>query len=169
MRSKIVLDADAIIHFAKGGCLSILPDILKLYDFVVLSTVYKEISEPLKTQLDNQVNLLKIVSIVPFDPSGELAKEFALLTKTLGRGESACMVYCRYNHDVIGSSNLKDSRAYCEKYQLTYLTTIDFLYYAVKNRLLKVQEANQFVIDVRNNDSTLPLVDFSTFVSQVEI
>lgn len=169
MRSKIVLDADVIIHFAKGGCLSILPTILKIYDFVVLSTVYKEINEPLKTQLDHQVQLLKNIRIVPFDPSGEIAKEFALLTKTLGRGESACMVYCRYNHDVIGSSNLKDIRAYCEKYQLTYLTTIDFLYYAVKNGLMKVQEANQFVIDVRNNDSALPLVDFCTFVSQVEI
>lgn len=169
MRSKIVLDADVIIHFAKGGYLSILPKIFNQYDFVVLSTVYKEIHEPLKTQLDNQVQLLKNVSIVTFDPSGEMSKDFALLTKTLGRGESACMVYCRYNHDVIGSSNLKDIRAYCEKYRLTYLTTIDFLYYAVKNGLMKAQEANQFVIDVRNNDSTLPLVDFSTFVSQVEI
>ena len=33
---KIVLDADVIIHFAKGELLNILPSILPEYDFVVL-------------------------------------------------------------------------------------------------------------------------------------
>jgi len=169
MRIKIILDADVIIHFAKGGHLSILPNIFSQYDFVVLSTVYNEIHEPLKSQLDNQVNLLKNISIFLFNPSGEIAREFAMLTRTLGRGESACMVFCRYNHDVIGSSNIKDIKDYCDKFQITYLTTIDFLYFAIKKGLMSVQEANQFVIDVRNNDSTLPFVDFNTFVSPVVI
>ena len=169
MRIKIILDADVIIHFAKGGHLSLLPNIFSQYDFVVLSTVYNEIHEPLKSQLDNQVNLLKNISKISFNPSGEVAKEFAMLTRTLGRGESACMVFCRYNQDVIGSSNIKDIKDYCDKFQITYLTTIDFLYFAIKKGLMSVQDANQFVIEVINKDSTLPLVDFNTFVSPVVI
>lgn len=169
MRIKVVLDADVIIHFAKGGHLGILPTIFGEYDFVVLSTVYNEIHEPLKTQLDNQVYLLKNISILTFNPSGEMAREFAMLTKTLGRGESACMVFCRFNHDVIGSSNIKDIKCYCEKFQITHLTTIDFLYYAIRKGLMNAQEANQFISDVRNKDSKLPNVDFNTFVSPVLI
>ena len=40
---KIVLDADVIIHFAKGGLLNILPTILPEYEFVVLDKVMEEI------------------------------------------------------------------------------------------------------------------------------
>ncbi|MEG0033184.1 MAG: hypothetical protein RR689_02645, partial [Mucinivorans sp.] len=91
-KTKIILDADVIIHFAKGGMLNMLPNILNNYDYVVLDTVYDEIKEPLKTQLDNQINLLKNINVIEFTPTGDLLKEFATLTKTLGRGESACMV-----------------------------------------------------------------------------
>lgn len=48
-KTKIVLDADVIIHFAKGDMLSMLPRIFGDYDFVVLDTVYNEIKEPLKS------------------------------------------------------------------------------------------------------------------------
>lgn len=68
-KTKIVLDADVIIHFAKGGRLDLLRS------------------------------------------AGEM-KEYARLISrdglALGRGESACMVYCLYHHDVVGSSNTKD-------------------------------------------------------------
>lgn len=53
-------------------------------------------------------------------------KEFFLLQRTLGKGESACMIYCRDNRDVLGSSNLKDIKEYCSKNNITYLTTLDF-------------------------------------------
>lgn len=94
-RTKIILDADVIIHFAKGDMLSLLPEIFDDYDYVVIDVVYNEIKEPLKSQLDNQIRILKNISLLKFAPTGELLREFAILTKTLGRGESACMVYCR--------------------------------------------------------------------------
>lgn len=47
-KTKIILDADVIIHFAKGELLSLLPNIFKEYDYVVLSHVYKEIHDPIK-------------------------------------------------------------------------------------------------------------------------
>ncbi len=46
------------------------------------------------------------------------------------KGESACMAYCRYTSNIIGSSNLRDIKKYCNNHKIVYLTTIDFLYYA---------------------------------------
>lgn len=168
-KTKIVLDADVIIHFAKGDMLSMLPRIFGDYDFVVLDTVYNEIKEPLKSQLDNQVNILQNISMLKFAPTGEIMREYALLTKTLGRGESACMVYCRYNHDVIGSSNLRDIKAYCQTHKITYLTTVDFLYHAIQKQLMYIEDATEFIKQVKQKDSRLPDVDFTTFVSSVQI
>lgn len=168
-KTKIVLDADVIIHFAKGDMLSMLPRIFGDYDFVVLDTVYNEIKEPLKSQLDNQVNILQNISMLKFAPTGEIMREYALLTKTLGRGESACMVYCRYNHDVIGSSNLRDIKAYCQTHKITYLTTVDFLYHAIQKQLMSIEDATEFIKQVKLKDSRLPDVDFTTFVSSVQI
>lgn len=168
-KTKIVLDADVIIHFAKGDMLSMLPRIFGDYDFVVLDTVYNEIKEPLKSQLDNQVKMLQNINILKFAPTGEIMREYALLTKTLGRGESACMVYCRYNHDVIGSSNLRDIKAYCQTHKITYLTTVDFLYHAICKQLMSIADATEFIKQVKQKDSRLPDVDFTTFVSSVQI
>lgn len=168
-KTKIILDADVIIHFAKGDMLSLLPKIFGDYDFVVLDTVYNEIKEPLKSQIDNQVNILKNISVLKFAPTGEVLKEFALLTKTLGRGESACMVFCKYNHDVIGSSNLKDIKAYCQTHKITYLTTVDFLYHAIRKQFISIEEATQFIKQVKQKDSKLPDIDFTKFVSSVHI
>lgn len=169
IKTKIILDADVIIHFSKGNRLSDLPEIFKGYEYIVLETVYNEIHEPLKSQLDNQINYLKNIKILPFSPKGEILKEYAMLTKTLGRGESACMAYCRFHHDVIGSSNLKDIKDYCSKYEITYLTTLDFLYYAIQHKIISINEANLFVQEVCNKDSKLPNVDFNTFISHAII
>lgn len=168
-KTRIILDADVIIHFSKGNRLSDLPKIFKGYEYVVLETVYQEIHEPLKSQLDNQVNFLKNITILPFKPQGEILKEYAMLSKTRGRGESACMAYCRFHHDVIGSSNLKDIKDYCTKYKITYLTTLDFIYYAIQHKIMDINEAHVFVQEVCSKDSRLPDVDFNTFVSKVII
>ncbi len=164
---KIILDADVIIHFSKGGWLNILPSVFGNYEYSILDTVYREILNPIKKELDNQIHFLKNITLISFNPRGDMLKEYATLSSTLGKGESACMVYCKYNNDVIGSSNLRDIKEYCQKHKITYLTTIDFLFYAVKNKIMAIEEAQQFIIDVNNKDSKLPSVNFETFVSDV--
>lgn len=166
---KIILDADVVIHFAKGGYLNVLPLIFKEYEYAILDIVYNEILKPTRIQLDNQIHLLSNITRLPFKPQGEMLKEYAMLTAILGKGESACMVYCKYNNDVIGSSNLRDIREYCQENKLIYLTTIDFLYYAIKNKVMTIEEATQFILDVNNKDSRLPNIDFRTYISDVVI
>ena len=58
-KTKIILDADVIIHFAKGGALHLLPSIFPNYDYAILQTVYDEILKPTRIQLDNQLRFLK--------------------------------------------------------------------------------------------------------------
>lgn len=163
-KTKIILDADVIIHFYKGGCLTLLPKILPAYQYIVLSHVYQEIKGELKNQLSNQIHLLKNIQLVEFAPKGDMLREYSLLLRERGKGESACMVYCKYNHDVLGSSNLKDITDYCQTNDIVYLTTVDFLYFAIKRNLMSIDEAHAFVKQVQANDSQLPTVDFNTLV-----
>lgn len=164
-KTKIVLDADVIIHFYKGGYLTILPKILPAYQYIVLSHVYQEIKGDIKNQLSNQIYLLKDIQLVEFAPKGDMLREYAQLLKERGKGESACMAYCKYNHDVLGSSNLTDITDYCQVNDIVYLTTIDFLYFAIQKNLMTIDEAHAFIAQVQASDSHLPTIDFHTFVS----
>lgn len=165
---RIVLDADVLIHFSKGGMLSLLPNILPEYEHVILSTVYEEIHS-IRNQVDNQVRFLKNITLEPFNPTGEMLKEYALLQKSYGKGESACMAYCKFTHHVIGSSNLNDIKEYCKKEQITYLTTIDFLYFAFFRKKISAKECNEFISKVISQGSHLPSIDITKYVPSVQL
>ena len=134
-KTKIVLDADVIIHFSKGGLLHLLPKILPEFQFIVLDIVKNELPASISAEVDNQIRWLHNISEEIFGNTYEERREFARLTSTtgmaLGRGESACMVYCLYNHDVVGSSNTRDVATYCDEHNIIYLTTNDFLFYGI--------------------------------------
>lgn len=159
---KIVLDADVLIHFAKACRLFMLPSILSEYDHIVLSTVYEEVSS-ISRQIDNQINRLKNIRIETFLPKGEMLREYANLIKNFGKGESACMAYCRFTQNVVGSSNLRDITAYCKDNKIVFLTTIDFLYYAIVRGKMTKSECEDFVREVQAKGSKLPIVDFDTY------
>lgn len=167
-KTKIVLDADVIIHFAKGGKLDMLPGILPEFQFMVLDVVKKEIPVLIMSMLQKCIAQDKTIVEEVFGKTAGEIKEFARLISrdglALGRGESACMVYCLYHHDVVGSSNTKDVTAYCDEKGITYLTTCDFLYYAIKRGLMTKDEADAFIAGVRSMGSFPPIVDFETYV-----
>ena len=167
-KTKIVLDADVIIHFAKGGKLAMLPKIFPEYQFLVLDVVKREIPDLLLTILTPLIVKEKTIIEETFGATGAEIKEYARLTATtgmaLGRGESACMVYCRYHHDVVGSSNTRDITKYCDEFGITFLTTNDFLYYAIRRGLLTIDEAHAFIKDVISKGSNPPVVDFNTYI-----
>ena len=160
------MDADVIIHFAKGGLLNILPSILPEYEFVVLDKVKEEVHKPALTQLQNQMTFLKNIKEVKFGQTPEERREFARLMSELclGKGESACMAYCKFNHDVVGSSNLRDIENYCRDNRITFLTTIEFLYYGIVRSVITKEVAMDFIKQVNSQNSKLPDTDFDTFV-----
>lgn len=164
---QIVLDADVIIHFSQGGYLHLLPKVIPDCSFVVLSVVRNELRQETKNELDNHINFLKNITLIAYNPVGEERREFARLTSLsglcLGRGESACMTYARFHHNVVGSSNLKDIKEYCEAFGIAYLTTWDFLYYAYRARLMTKEEIKAFGQKVRAAGSILPEKDIETY------
>lgn len=167
-KTKIVVDSDVLIHFAKGDSLSLLPSIFPEYQYIILSNVYNEVKS-LQVQLDNQMRFLKNISLENFAPTGQMLLEYAKLSDTFGDGESACMAYCKFSHDVVGSSNLKDINKYCKDNGITYITTIDFLYYAYRRKVMTAKECNEFIQKVRSNGSILPDLDIEKYVCDVEL
>ena len=167
-KTKVVLDADVINHFTRGGLLSLLPKILPEFQFIVLDIVKKELPIIILSSLNKVISQEKTISEETFGGSGGEKKEFLRLTATsgphLGRGESACMVYCRYHNDVVGSSNTKDITDYCNEFGITYLTTNDFLYYAIRRDLLSKEKAAAFIQRVISLGSNPPVVDFDKYV-----
>lgn len=165
---KIILDADVLIHFSKANMFSLLPQILPEYDCVILSAVYEE-TISIRRQIDNQINFMKNMVVLPFAPTGQMKLEYAKLRSRFGKGESACMAYCKFTHNVIGSSNLKDIKEYCTEQHIVYLTTLDFLYYAYERRLLTKLECDDFIRDVREKGSKLPDVDIAIYTPSVRL
>ena len=163
---QIVLDADVVIHFAKGGRLSQLPSIFPDYEYVLLEAVHEELLRDVRTQIDNQIMLLKNITLQPFAPRGKMLREYAMLKSRFGKGESACMAYCLFTHNVIGSSNLRDIRAYCEEKKIVYLTTIDFLWYAWQKQMMTPAEISAFIAEVKQKGSKLPEVDIEKYVCE---
>lgn len=165
---KIILDADVLIHFSKANMLSSLPNILPEYDHVILSAVYEE-TISIRRQIDNQIQFMKNMAILPFAPTGQMRIEYAKLRTLYGKGESACMAYCKFTNDVIGSSNLKDIKSYCTEHKITYLTTLDFLYYAHARGKLTKEECDNFIHDVNQNGSKLPSIDITKYTPSARI
>ncbi len=170
-KTKIVLDADVIIHFMEAECFTLLPDIFPEYEYLILDVVYDEVSKNSTTRgfIDNYLHFFPKLKKETFAPKGESMKEYFWLQRTLGKGESACMIYCRDNQDVLGSSNLRDIKEYCSQKNITYLTTLDFLYYAYCRKKMTQQECTEFIQAVNNAGSKLPAIDITQYVCTVQI
>lgn len=79
------------------------------------------------------------------------------------------MVYCRDNKDVLGSSNLRDIKEYCRLNQITYLTTLDFLYYAFIRKKMTKENVDAFISEVVAKGSKLPAVDIEKYAPTNQI
>lgn len=168
-KTKIVLDADVIIHFVKADRFSLLLDIFPEYEYLILDVMYDEVTvnRATKIQIDNTLQFFaKRLSFVRFAPTGDSRREYARLRSTLmlGKEESACMVYCRDNRDVLGSSNLRDIKEYCNDNGITFLTTLDFLYYAVLRNKMTKADVDAFIDEILAKGSKLPKVNIEEYV-----
>ena len=97
------------------------------------------------------MRFLKNISLETFAPTGEMLLEYAKLSDSFGDGESACMAYCKFSHDVVGSSNIKDIEEYCNNNGITYISTVDFLYYAYRRKVMTAKQCNEFIQKVRTS------------------
>ena len=62
----------------------------------------------------------------------------------------------RHNSHVLASANLRDIHAYCEKYELTYVTTMDLLNEAIRSGVMTEEACDKFIENVLKQNSKLP-------------
>ena len=96
----------------------------------------------------------------------DILKEYALLSKTKGKGESACMAVCRYQNNILASSNLRDIKPYCEQYGIAYLTTMDILAIAHKKGLMSLKECDESIKAILSKQSKLPYDNLTEFLTK---
>ena len=154
--TKILLDADVVIHFVKAGyqlkLLSIFPGRLIMLDQVKQELVKRKSQA---SSISNFLNWSKI-PVIPMPDDIQILREYASLKKLRGQGESACMAVARYSKKFIASSNLKDIKQYCKTHAITYFTTMDILEIAITKKIMTEIECNKFILEVRSKGSILP-------------
>jgi hypothetical protein len=166
-RNKVILlDADVISHFIAGGQIYLLPTILP-YPSLILDNVYSELERFRKKKIviDNLINQ-RLFEVIQFpEDQKETKKEYFWLKKmrNFGDGEAACLAVARHNKHIVGSSNLKDIRHYCQMHGITYLTTMDFLCYAFHTGKVDIADCNAFINSVRAKGSKLPVAKMEDF------
>lgn len=163
-KPKILLDSDVIRHFLKGGILG-LP---KIYPgrLVILDIVKSELfrSRHLQIHVNNFISMCKI-EVAPFPTRKlEIMQEYAALKRRFGDGESACMALARYERHFIASSNLKDIKEYCERNGIIYLTTMDILLEGLNKRILKEEDCDRFIKQVKEKGSKLPVNNMKEYI-----
>jgi predicted nucleic acid-binding protein len=161
---NILLDSDVVRHFINAGKIHQLSSIFPKR-FVMLDKVKNELcrSKSIESTVNNFLTMTK-VPVVPFPKEIEIIKEYALLTKQFGDGESACMAVAKYKKQFIASSNLKDISAFCKANAITYLTTMDILLHAFNTKLFSKKECDEFITNVKEKGSILPCNTLDEFV-----
>ena len=60
-------------------------------------------------------------------------------------------------------------KEYCAAQQITYLTTLDFLYYAYIRGKMSKDECDGFILEVNAKGSKLPTIDISQYSPNTQI
>ena len=166
---KIMLDADVIIHFYRGNHLPLLPHIFP-NEFIICDILLEfeifpgPLNDILQDLIDKQE--ISVVELEQQEHNLEILMEYGELLNRFGKGESACMAYCKFSQNVIGSSNLKDILAYCKGNSIQFITTMGFLKKAFETGLLSEEECNIFVHKNLEKGSKLPCKTFTEFRRQ---
>ena len=163
---KILLDSDVVRHFINGNQLLVLSGIFP-NRFVMLDKVKNELcrSKSIVLQVNNFLTMTR-VPVIPFPSDRVILKEYAILSREFGEGESACMAVARHQQQFIASSNLKDISKYCKMHGITYLTTMDILLEAFNKGILTKAQCDTFIQDVKANGSKLPCNTLDEFIRQ---
>lgn|SRR5690606_25784818 len=163
----ILLDADVIIHFYKAERLSVLQELYK-GRLLILDLVLEELlrNRTIAPYVENFLRF-RVIDEYPF-PSrdAQILQEYATLSKTKGKGESACMAVCRYQNNILASSNLKDIKPYCEQFGIAYLTTMDILAIAHKKDLMSLKECDDAIRVILAKQSKLPYNNLHDYLTR---
>jgi hypothetical protein len=167
-----VFDSDVFIHFLKANKLLELGKIYPNNQKIILDIVTSELRRRHSTnQALQQVLTFKILEEIKFPNESQMIKEYARLQKmspAVGKGEAACLAYCKYTSNVVASSNLKDIEKYCSDNSISYLTTMDLICQAHSQNLWTEADCDYFIYEVKSKGSKLPVDNLNEFFERKE-
>ena len=162
----IIIDADVVSHFIEAREILTLPTIFP-FKIYVLDKVMRELErwKERHTTVENLINM-KLLSAMAFPENDEqIRKEYLYIKDRLfkGDGESACLAVARHQHNVLASNNLRDTKNYCIMHKVAYLTTMDFLCYALQNGIMDEARCDAFITRVLQQKGKLPVASMKDF------
>jgi hypothetical protein len=155
-KPSILLDADVVRHFLTGNKLLFLPKIFPKR-FVMLDKVKEELcrTKSIKIQVENFLKMTGI-TLEDFPKDIQIIKEYAVLKRSFGDGESACMAVAKFQKKYIASSNLSDIKKYCEQNNIVYFTTLDILLEAYHHKIMTLEECDLFIYNLKMAKHKIP-------------
>jgi hypothetical protein len=85
-----------------------------------------------------------------------------------GGGEASCMAYLTQRDGILGSNNLSDVRAFCNKNKKGLLTTAKVLHQAYEIGQINLGEANEIWAGMLSKKQKLPASSFTEYLSAIE-
>ena len=176
MIDPLFFDTDCLSAFLWVDEESILA---KMYSgkIVIPKQVYIELSNPrvnylkgLKNQVDRLISAgnARVVEI----RTG--TREYSLYLKLtrypdpgfsfIGKGEAAAISLAKERGGILASNNLRDIKAYVEKYQLLHMTTGDILSEALARGLITEEQGNSIWGNMLSKKRKLGFATFSDFL-----
>ena len=122
-----------------------------------------------RLQLDNYLHFFPKLKKDEFAPKGESIKEYFLLQRSIGKRGKRMYGILQGQSGCFREQQLRDINSYCLANNITYLTTIDFLYYAYCRKKMTGQECAEFMQAVNDAGSKLPMIDITQYVCTVQI
>lgn len=160
MNKIIIIDTDVVSHFITANEILSLTKIFPL-PIKMLDKVFDELARyPKKQQFVQNLIDWKYLEVIPFpNEQMEIYREYLYIKNKLfkGDGESACMAVARFQKNILASSNLKDIGQYCKMHNVPYLTTMDFLCYALLKGIFDESRCDNFITNVLSQGSKLPV------------
>lgn len=174
LRSPIVFDTDCISSFLWVRSIDLVVQTMADCALLVPSQVIAELGELMRfpdyrfvPQLMHDHIHRGHFQMMDTLAADAVADEYFRLTQAsrkprpLGPGEAAVLSYVRFQGGTVASNNLRDVRAYCERYYMGLITTADIMCHAVAQGMMTVAEGEYLWEGMKARRRRLPDGDFA--------
>jgi hypothetical protein len=169
----ILVDADLVSHFITAGEAESIHLVFPNNPIHVLDKVHAELQNWKSANVGFVISDLlkkKRIKLIDFPEDNEEVKKEYFWIKGMqfkGDGESACLAVARHNKNILASSNLKDIKNYCIMHKIDYLTTMDFLCYALATGVFDESRCDTFLQKVIAAGGKLPVKNMKDYKCRV--
>ena len=166
----IILDADFLSSFAWVKRLDILEGLYSKR-MVVLEEVLAELRRvphlASRVELSIKSGHIRSEAMLADSPEALQLAQF-LESGRYGSGEASCMAYLTQRDGILGSNNLSDVKAFCNKNKKRLLTTADVLHQAYNIGEIDLNEADEIWAGMLAKKQKLPASSFTEYLSAIE-